>query len=397
MKNVLFISSYPFPLNKGSNQHAYFFIKALSLHYNVYCVFFVQPENINGDYGKLYSYDLPVKRFDICDFNDNSGKGIFYYRMQNIFAFPYEYMNLATHRRGMKLINSYINNYSIDIIHFEHLHYVKYLFNIPRNMKTVFVYHDLYHLIPWKQIKLEKGFVKKLLLLNRCLKIYAFQRKIDFRVNKKVFLSLAEMLLSPKKSVYVPHVVNPDIVYSYPKKNELLRILFIGGFNHPPNRMSVKFIIEKILPPLLKKTNRFQIQIVGSGSENFERYITNSYYRRFFHIRGFVKDINDVFKTADIGLFPILYGGGIKTKIIETMAAGLPVVTTPEGVFGLNKLPANCVGVAKSSDDLIREIILLMNNFETRIERSQAAKAFVEKEHSFNAMSNAVSRIYQNL
>ncbi len=205
------------------------------------------------------------------------------------------------------------------------------------------------------------------------------------------------MVLSPKKSVYVPHIVNPDITYNYPKNSELIKILFIGGYNHPPNRMSVKFIIEKIIPGLVKKTDRFQIQIVGSGSENIGKQLTNSYYQRFFNLRGFVQDINDVFEGADIAFFPILYGGGIKTKIIEAMAAGLPVVTTPEGVFGLNNLPANCVGVAKSPNDLIREIILLMNNYKARSERSQTARAYIEKEHSFNTMSNAVSRVYQNL
>lgn len=397
MKNILFISSYPFPLNKGSNQHAYFFIKALALHHNVYCIFFVQPENISIGHGNRDSYDLPVKRFDICHFSDRPERNIFYSKIRNIVSFPYEYMNRATHKQGLQLINNYIKNYSIDIIHFEHLHYAKYLFRIPQNTKTVFVYHDLYHLIHWQQIKFAKKNVRKAVIFIECMKYYLFEKRLDKRIDAKIFLNPVEMLLSPKKSIYVPHVVNPDITYNYPENSELMRILFIGGYNHPPNRMSVKFIIEKILPALVKKTDRFQIQIVGSGSENFGKQLTNSYYQRFFNLRGFVQDINDVFESADIAFFPILYGGGIKTKIIEAMAAGVPVVTTPEGVFGLNNLPANCVGVGKSPDDLIRELILLMNNYNTRLKRSQTARAYIEKEHSFNTMSNAVSRIYQDL
>lgn len=397
MKNILFISSYPFPLNKGSNQHAYFFIKALSLHYNVYCIFFVQPENVNVAHSNLGSHDLPVKRFDVCHFREKPERKIFFPRIRNIFVFPYEYMNRATHKQGLQLINSYIRDYSIDIIHFEHLHYVKYLFRMPRNLKTVFVYHDLYHLIHRQRIRFEKKAVRKVMIFIEYVKYYLFERLLDKRIDAKIFLNPVEMVLSPKKSVYVPHIVNPDIRYNYSKNSGVIKILFIGGYNHPPNRMSVKFIIEKILPDLVKKTDRFQIQIVGSGSENFGKQLTNSYYQRFFNLRGFVQDINDVFENADIAFFPILYGGGIKTKIIEAMAAGVPVVTTPEGVFGLNNLPDNCVGVGKNPDDLTRELVSLMNSYNTRIERSQTARAYIEKEHSFNRMSNAVSRIYQDL
>ena len=397
MKNLLFISSYPLPLNKGSNQHAYFFIKTLACKLNVYCIFFVQSENIDDFEDNIDTQTLGIKNYEICYFKKNSRKNKYYNRIRKIIEFPSSYMNLATHTQGKKIISTHINKYSIDIIHFEHFHYAKYAFILPAYIKKVVVYHDLYHLIYWMQIRFEKSYLRKLELFIGSVKKYIFEKMLESRVDLKIFLNPIEMASLPNRSAFIPHIVNPEIKYKQPDDNKFLNILFLGGYNHPPNRISFKYIVDSILPLLVEKLTNFKIWVFGSGAEKYNEYLAQSQNSNFVDIKGFVHDINKVFEEIDIALFPILYGGGIKTKVIEAMAAGIPIITTPQGIFGLNNLPEECVEVCKTPDEFVKSLVSLMKNHSFRLKRSIKGKKYVEKEHSVEKLAAKVMKVYQSI
>jgi len=403
MKNLLFISSYPLPLYKGSNQHAYFFLKSLTLNFNVFCIFFIQPENENIFKNYLNPQELEIKKYEICFFKDFNGISKdskilinkYYKKIRKIFLFPYEYMNRATHLKGKCLINSYIKNYSIDIVHFEHFHYTKYLLYLPSSIKKVVVYHDLYHLVDWENFKIERKFSVKIELLLGCVKKYIFQKILEFKTDLKIFLNPLEMKFFSKRAVFIPHIVNPEIIFNTPNRNSCINILFLGGYNHAPNRISVKYIFEKILPLMVNRIKNFKIWIVGFGAENYQKYKPKTKYDEYICLKGYVQDINAVFQNMSIALFPILYGGGIKTKVIEAMAAGIPVITSPAGVLGLENLPENCVEVCKTPAQYIKSLFLLSESYHLRKERSLKGNEYILKNHSFKKISCKINKTYQ--
>lgn len=398
MKNLLFISSYPFPLNKGSNQHAYFLMKALTIHYNVYCIFFVQPGSTTDILDKRKLIELGIQKYKICYFKPDKRRNKYIDRLSGIADFPYKYMKRATHQRGSFIINNYIRDYSIEIVHFEHFHYTKYAFQIHSKIKIVVVYLDLYHMIDLGKIQFEKSYLNKVELLIAGIKKYIFQRMLEYRIDLKIFLNPIEMQALPVNSFYIPHIVNPEISYTKPRKNpRYFNLLFLGTYNHHPNRISLNYLIKEIVPLLSKKTEKFRIWIVGVGTEKYTEIINKSDFSGYVRIKGFVQNINDVFKDMDIALFPILSGGGMKTKVIESMAAGLPIVTTPQGVYGMNNLPRNCVEVGSTPDEIVNSLSLLFRNYQLRMNKSFQAKEYIEKEHSVENMTHEVIRAYKRL
>ena len=402
MKNLLFISSYPCPLYKGSNQHAYFFLKSLASIFNVYCIFFVQPENKNQFIDNLDICALGIKEYDICFFKELHRNKYFpkiigqkyYEKIRKTIQFPYGYMNMATHLYGKRLILKFIQKYSIEIVHFEHFHYVKYLLYIPSSTKRIVVYHDLYHLVDWEKFKTEKKIFPKLELLISSFKKYLFENYLEYKTDLKIFLNPVEMQFSSDRAAFIPHIVNPEIKYNLPKNDKCTNILFLGGYNHPPNRVSVKYIVDKILPLLVGKIKDFKIWVIGPGAEKYQQFKSQSAYGEFIYLKGFVSEINAVFQNMSIALFPILYGGGIKTKVIEAMAAGIPVITSPQGVFGLKNLPENCVEVCRSPDEFFRSLMLLSEDLSLRQERSKRGKHFVNQNHSVEKLSSKIKETY---
>ena len=226
MKNLLFISSYPFPLDKGSNQHAFYFLKVLTEHFNVYCVFFIQPDREIPTNLQNSLSNLDIKHYELCFFYHPLKVGRVRSALRAIAAFPGQYMCLATIPEGRIKIEQFINQYSIDIVHIEHFHYLKYAFQLSGNFKKVVVYHDLHHSIYWKKARFQNSWRSMVLSLFTAGKYYLFERLLDHKVDTKVFLNADEMAALPKKSVYIPHIVNQDILFRKPKQTDPHNILF---------------------------------------------------------------------------------------------------------------------------------------------------------------------------
>lgn len=303
-------------------------------------------------------------------------------------------MKLATHRQGLHTINSFIDRYGINIVHFEHFWYTKYAFRLRTDIQKVIVYHDLHHHVFLQLVKLKTKVIQKVLPLITFAKFYLFEKKLDHRAALKIFLNPMEMLALPKNSVHLPHIVNPEITYRPARNTNFFNLLFIGSYNHPPNRRSVDYIIKIILPLLAKKQNNFKLNIVGPDTEKFRDLIERSSSKELVVIHGFKENINMAFEKMDIALFPILDGGGVKTKIIDAMASGIPVVTTDKGVAGLTNLPDNCIGLGNTAQEIVHQIMGLMSSQSLRQEKSETGKAFIEKEHSFGAFENKLEKCY---
>ena len=88
MKNFLFISPYPFPIDKGSIQHAHYFLKALVLHFNVYCVFFVQPSKEFPDHHKNELSGLEIKDYKIFKIGHPAEVGRLKSKIRALSDFP---------------------------------------------------------------------------------------------------------------------------------------------------------------------------------------------------------------------------------------------------------------------------------------------------------------------
>jgi glycosyltransferase involved in cell wall biosynthesis len=394
MNNLLFISICPFPMDMGSKQHAYYYLKALCSFCNVYCIFFIAPNqevpiNMQSDI-----MSLGVKAYQVCYFKNlsvNNGYGRF---LREVISFPCNFMNLATHKGGFQTINALVERYHIDIIHFEHFWFTKYALGIRSNLKKVIVYHDLHHTLYMQLAKIEKKYHKKLLNLITYLKFYIFEFLLARKVELNIFLNPVEMLSFQKNSIHIPHIANPNIFYRPARITNFFNIVFIGAFSHSPNRRSVEFIINRILPLLVNKRHNFKMHIIGTDTEKFQELLDSSEYRKYVVVHGFKADINQVFENMDIALFPIMDGGGIRTKIIDAMAAGVPVVTTSQGIYGLTMMPGNCIGIGSTPAELVSEILLLMSSYSLRQKRSKIGEGFIYREHSFEALLTKLPQYY---
>ena len=109
-------------------------------------------------------------------------------------------------------------------------------------------------------------------------------------------------------------------------------LLFVGGFAHSPNVDGIVWFVREVLP-LLRGQLDLRLRVVGSKAPQ-EVYDLAA---GDVEVLGFVSDerLLELYGEADIVVCPLRYGAGVKGKVVEAMARGLPVVTTDIGTQGL--------------------------------------------------------------
>ncbi len=109
-------------------------------------------------------------------------------------------------------------------------------------------------------------------------------------------------------------------------------VLFNGAFDYLPNIRAMEDLVHHIAP-LLEDVAELQFVICGGGmSDSLQAEIATS---PNIHYAGFVPDINLYLEAADLFVNPVTLGGGIKTKLVESIAAGLTSISYESGARGI--------------------------------------------------------------
>jgi glycosyltransferase involved in cell wall biosynthesis len=123
---------------------------------------------------------------------------------------------------------------------------------------------------------------------------------------------------------------------------------FIGGFRHQPNGDAARWLISEIMPLVRKTHPEIKCLLVGSELPEWLAQLCGDGIEAVGH----VDDLVEIFDRVRLTVAPLTYGAGIKGKVIESMASGIPCVCTPVAAEGLD-LPEPLRGcVAGSADEL---------------------------------------------
>lgn len=141
--------------------------------------------------------------------------------------------------------------------------------------------------------------------------------------------------ITGKSMYFLPHLLPPEFkVKAKPLQKRRWDIYFIG-FNNPFNVAGLEWFLKDVYPLLDKK---IRIVLVGSATKNIENKYAN------VDIIPFAPKLEDIYADVKIAICPMFQGTGMKVKVVEAMAQGLPVVCNERGVDGLpDKTMCGCL------------------------------------------------------
>jgi glycosyltransferase involved in cell wall biosynthesis len=151
----------------------------------------------------------------------------------------------------------------------------------------------------------------------------------------------------------------PDEKAIFSQKKRTKSMVFVGGMDYLPNFQAVRYYTEKIVPELIDaKLSDITLHVIGYCPEK----IYSEFSQRHIVFEGYVENLFSALIEYKIFLAPIVSGTGIKTKVLEAMACGLPVVSTPEGVKGLDVTDGKECFIADSPKSFVTSIRKILDN-----------------------------------
>lgn len=169
-------------------------------------------------------------------------------------------------------------------------------------------------------------------------------------------------------------------------------LLFVGGFSHLPNADGIKWFINSVFPMIKKEISDIKINIIGSNVPDEIRNFASENIK----ILGFVsdKELEENYSKSRIVVAPLRYGAGVKGKIIEAIAYGIPVVTTKIGAEGIID-KENILLVGNTEQDFAKKVIEVYNDNDLweslRNRQIKHARSFLSKEGAKKIVENILS------
>lgn len=309
--------------------------------------------------------------------------------------FPYQPYTLELEQSGVEVLyGNYYFKYCKEWLA-ENLHYFDYIYlNRPHiairfieiiqqyaSGKIIYFGHDLHYLREereyevspspellksidkWKKIEYQ--------LINAADVVYVVgnyeQTLLQNFFPQKIIRNIPIFLYDPLKN------------YKKPAADECKDLLFVGGFNHPPNIDAVLWFARKILPRIVEKVPDIHWYIVGSNPPEEILSLSNEHIT----ITGFIPDeeLREYYKNCRLVVVPLRYGAGVKGKVIEGIYYHCPLVTTPTGAEGIST-QENVFEVVEANEEMAERIVELYNNLERLNSMSQNCPSFIKRYYT---------------
>lgn len=167
-------------------------------------------------------------------------------------------------------------------------------------------------------------------------------------------------------------------------------LMFVGGYQHPPNVDAVQWFADDILPLIRAQDPTIRFHIIGSKApENIAKLAERDGI--VFH--GFVEDIEPLLDGIRIAVAPLRWGAGVKGKVNMSMSYGQPVVATPIAVEGMYAEPERDVLVADNAADFAAAVLRLYHDEALWQQLSDNGLRNVQTHFSFDAARAALRRV----
>ncbi len=177
------------------------------------------------------------------------------------------------------------------------------------------------------------------------------------------------------------------------------RLLFIGSFGHLPNVLALEFFLREVWPGLAEGVTLHII--AGSRHEYFLDHhrdrVRLNLSQPGIEVEGFVSDVRQAYRRASIVIAPLLASAGTNIKVMEAMAMGKAIVSTPGGVNGLDLQAGSEVIVTEATSAMAQAILDLLKHPEKRRALEHRAREAAVSRFNWDAIARQQKDLYLSL
>ena len=255
--------------------------------------------------------------------------------------------------------------------------------------RVVYLNADLHYLRMERQAAIEGNSDLQAQAMEMKTREIELAQKVDVNL---VHSTVEEALLSiegvaASRIVYYPLIETAKIAPAKAKGRG--DIMFLGGYNHPPNLDAAEWLCDMIWPLLATKLPQARLLLVGANPPS--ALLARASDRVI--VTGVVDDLAPWFERTRVFIAPLRYGAGAKGKVLAALAHGVPVVATDIAAEGMPLQPGKDIHIANSTESLVEETLRIYGLGKAPWENaSRACQAYVDAGHRFAVGLGALSK-----
>lgn len=200
--------------------------------------------------------------------------------------------------------------------------------------------------------------------------------------------------LAPGRVRLVPNGVDARGIEPLERPPASRKLLYLGSMGYGPNVDAVRHFLSDIAPML--RTEGAALDVVGSNpSEAVHRAAAHAPIPVV--VSGFVPSVAPFYRGSRAMIVPLRHGGGTRLKILETLAWGLPVVTTTVGAEGLGLTDGREALIADTPRDFAAAVDRLLVDDELWTRVSRGGRMFVERHFDWRSIGSILDGVMREL
>lgn len=381
---------YPFPRNAGQQQRVYYTIRALRENFHITFLTIAEKNQIES---------VKQKLLEVCDealvlpsqYTENVFTRIFHKIVGTIYTWltGLKFSNYITGKVEFSpaRIKSALDAANFDLVLFEywHAHQTTGFFR-QRNIPTILDMHDILWRSYHRQLDAKKmpEWLKEYLVRKYQAREESAWNEFDMliAINQDEFEYAKKTVRSEIKLFYAP--MGTDIsLWEYSWQPAVpRRIAYYGSLGSAHNQQDALLCYREIMPLIWKQFPDIEYWIVGSNPPAIIKELERD---PRVHVTGFIEHPQEILKTMTLALCPWSGTYGFRSRIVEVMALGVPMIASEDAVYGMGFEINSGIVAHTSSKEMAETILKLLKNQEMLKKQSSSARRQVEENFSYKA------------
>ncbi|MFO7551201.1 MAG: glycosyltransferase [Haliea sp.] len=248
--------------------------------------------------------------------------------------------------------------------------FLPHIYKMRPRPKIVFFGHDLHYLRVEREQELRAEASLKSAAMSWKAREFAVFEKVDVIYYPSSFEVQALRAESPDLNVRaIPLYIFDDIAVPAYDPVQRQDILFVAGFNHPPNVDGLCWFAEEVMPLLARQCPGIHLHVAGSNPTEAVLALQSKQVT----VHGYISDqeLAALYRSVGCSVVPLRYGAGVKGKVLEAIQHGVPLVTTSIGAEGIPGA-ADIMFVADSAGpfaDAVAEVLAASASVHEKLDR----------------------------
>ena len=399
---ILFLAfEVPYPLDRGGRIKTFHYLKALTRNHQVSLAALTRTrdcvERLKFLQSELSLVDVHSILIDLSRLRK------FGLALSSLWQAEPAVMSLYANAEGKRLVERLLDGCHFDLIYVDHLHMAQYVpSQTPaptlldqHNVESVILqrFADRQSLMP------VRWFARREHRKMMCYEAEMCRRFDAIWVTTEVDRKLISPWLLPQQHVQVlPIGVDTDYFQPDGRKQDPHTVISVGTLSWPPNADGVLWFYDRVFSLIKKQVSDSKFMIVGANPPpSIQRLAEDP----AVEVTGWVDDIRSYMARSTVMVVPLRGGSGMRVKILNALAMGLPVVSTSVGCEGIAVTPGDDILVADDVDVFVRQIVALFEDAQLQRRLSRNGIMLIRERYSWNSLyrqiESSVATIFEQL